>query len=58
MDVTALGEEIDENLPKTFKGHKGIIKSARNLAERLNADNMLRNAFSGEVSTYILNKYI
>lgn len=49
VDITAFGEEIGEPYSKSYKAHKGMLKSAQNLAEKLKADDLLRNAFMGQV---------
>ena len=54
VDITAFGEEMGEPYPKTYKAHKGMLKSARNLAERLKRDSLLANAFTGQVGTYMM----
>lgn len=50
VDMSAFGEEMGEPYQKSYKAHKGMLKSARNLAERLKKDNLLDNAFHGQVN--------
>ena len=57
VDMTALGEEIHENFPKSYKAHKGIIKAARNLARKLKENNLLRKAFTGQVCVLLKESF-
>ncbi|XP_067932543.1 diacylglycerol lipase-beta-like [Watersipora subatra] len=52
VDVTAFSEEIHESFPKSYKAHKGMIKAARNLAQRLKDNDLLLNAFTGQGAGY------
>ena len=49
VDMTALGELISEAYPATFIGHKGMLRSARNLRDRLKENGLLESAFYGRV---------
>ncbi|KAF6020892.1 DAGLB [Bugula neritina] len=54
VDLTAFADIIHESFPKSYKAHKGMIKSAQNLLERLKRDNLLGRAFNNEHANYDL----
>lgn len=52
--MSALGDELGGSYPKSFKGHKGMLRSARNLVERLVTSGLLDKAYSNGVGTEMI----
>ena len=55
VDMAALVEELGGDYPKSYKAHKGMLKSAINLKEKLLNGNLLQEAFSREVRSILVS---